>query len=184
MVRLFVAIDLPDEVRDQYFFLQPSLKQSRARLSLVSRNSLHITLKFIGEVEGSRMDRISEALSTIRMDPFRIIPGLITTNSQHNPRVIWSDLDDEQGYCRKLAGEIDRVLGPLGIPAEKRAYHPHITIARIKQFHPSIFEAVAGITCECSGTITVDRFILKKSELTPQGPVYTDIRVYPLGGTS
>ncbi len=179
MVRLFVAAEIPDDIKDQFAQAQEAIRRSRARLSLVVPEYMHITLKFVGEVEGSRLDPIMEALSAIRMSPFTMDIGAITLNSPRSPRVVWSDLHDP-GACRDLAGRIDTALVPLGIPAESRRFTPHITIVRIKQFHPSIFEEVAAISSFCSGSFPLDRFVLKKSELTPNGPVYTDIREFIL----
>lgn len=179
MVRLFVAIDLPDEIRRQFFDVQNSLRSSRARISLVDQESMHITLKFIGEVSGSVLPQITEILQTIESSPFSMEVGLIGTNSQRAPRVVWAEVDDH-GPCRALAKTIDSSLVSLGFEPEKRKFRPHITIARVRQFHQSLFEAMAGVAASCSGTIPVNEFILKKSELTPDGPIYTDILHIPL----
>ncbi len=174
MVRLFIAVEIPEEVKAQYAEAQEAIRRSRARISLVQPADMHITLKFIGEVEGSRLPTITSALQTITGAPFTLDLGAITLNSPRSPRVIWGDVHDP-GACRELAEQIESVLIPLQIPAEGRKFKPHITIARIKQFHPSIFEEVAGISSFSEGSFEVDRFVLKKSELTPHGPVYTDI---------
>lgn len=174
MVRLFVAIDLPDEIREQFRDVQDGLRSSRVRLTLVDQESMHITLKFIGEVSGSALSQITEILQTIEASPFSMEVGLIGTNSQRAPRVVWAEVDDP-GQCRALAESIDSSLASLGFEPEKRKFRPHITIARVRQFHQSLFEALAGVASSCSGTIPVREFILKKSELTPDGPIYTDI---------
>ena len=174
MVRLFVAAELPEEIRAGYAEAQEMIRKSRARLSLVDPGDMHITLKFIGETAGSLLPAITAALETVTGSPFSLDLGAITLNSPRSPRVIWGDVHDH-GECRALAGGIETALVPLGIPAEKRRFTPHITIARIKQFHPSIFEEVAEISSLCNGSFPVDRFTLKKSDLTTNGPVYTDI---------
>lgn len=174
MVRLFVAIDLPDDIRDQLMDVQDGIRACRARLSLVDHESMHITLKFIGEVSGSHLTRITDALQTITCAPFTMDVGLIGTNSTRAPRIVWAEVHDP-GQCRTLAEQIDSVLTPLGIEPEKRKFKPHVTIARIRQFHESLFEAVADVSSMCSGPIPVHEFVLKKSELTPDGPIYSDI---------
>ncbi|PKL60626.1 MAG: RNA 2',3'-cyclic phosphodiesterase [Methanomicrobiales archaeon HGW-Methanomicrobiales-4] len=179
MVRLFVAAELPEEIRNSYAEAQEGVRRSRARLSLVDPGDMHITLKFIGETPGSLLPALTAALETVPGSPFSLDLGAVTLNSPRSPRVIWGDIHDN-GACRDLAGRIETVLVPLGIPVEKRRFTPHITIARIKQFHPSIFEEVAEISTSCSGSFMVDRFVLKKSELTVNGPVYTDILEVPL----
>jgi 2'-5' RNA ligase len=179
MVRLFVAAEIPDEIKNQFAGAQEAIRRSRARLSLVGPDDMHITLKFIGEVEGSRLDAISDALAAVKGNPFTLDLGAVTLNSSRSPRVVWGDVHDP-GACRDLAARIEASLVPLGVAAETRRFTPHITIARIKQFHQSIFEEVAGISSSCSGSFDVDRFVLKKSDLTPHGPIYTDIREYML----
>lgn len=174
MVRLFVAAEIPEEMKDRYADVQEVIRRSPARLNLVEPRDMHMTLKFIGEVEGSRVKPICDALQTVTGVPFTLDAGAITLNSPRTPRVIWADVHDS-GACRDLAEKIESVLSPLDIPPEGRRFKPHITIARIRQFHRSIFEDVAAISSGCEGTFTVDRFVLKKSELTPGGPVYTDI---------
>lgn len=179
MVRLFVAIDIPNDIREQFREIQEVLRQSRARLNFVDHGSMHITLKFIGEVTGSSLTPISEALSGIEIAPFALDVGIIAANNPKTPRVIWAEVQDS-GSCRSLAALIDDALTPLGIEPEKRRFRPHITIARVKQFHPSLFKPLAEVVTACSGTIPVDRFTLKKSDLTPDGPIYTDILTVPL----
>lgn len=174
MVRLFVAVEIPEEIKSQYAEAQEVIRRSRARLTLVQPEDMHITLKFIGEVEGSRLPAITAGLKTITGAPFTLDLGSITLNSPRSPRVIWGDVHDP-GACGELAKKIEEVLIPLAIPKEGRRFNPHITIARIKQFHPSVFEEVAGISTSCCGSFQVDRFVLKKSDLTPHGPVYTDL---------
>jgi len=179
MVRLFIAIDLPNEIREQFRDVQEGLRSSRARLSLVDQDSMHITLKFIGEVSGSHLSQITDTLRTIEGPPFSLDVGLIGTNNLKAPRVIWAETSDP-GSCRVLAERVDASLVSLGFEPERRKFRPHITIARVRQFHPSLFEALAEVSSSCSGTIPVREFILKKSELTPDGPIYTDILRVPL----
>jgi len=174
MVRLFIAIEIPEEIRSQYAEAQEMIRSSRSRLTMVHPDQMHITLKFIGEVEGSRLPPITAALQTVTGSPFTLDLGAITLNSPRSPRVIWGDLHDP-GDCNTLVSAIEKVLVPQGIPAEGRRFRPHITLARIRQSHPDIFKEVAGISSSCSGSFSVDRFVLKKSELTPQGPIYSDL---------
>ncbi|HWQ65646.1 MAG TPA: RNA 2',3'-cyclic phosphodiesterase [Methanospirillum sp.] len=179
MVRLFVAAEITEDVRDQYAEVQEMIRQSKARLTLVDPADMHITLKFIGDVDGTLIPQITDVLRRVSGSQFTLDLGPVTANSPKSPRVIWGELHDD-GTCRRLAGEIDAALSPLGIEAETRKFRPHITIARVRQFHQSLFEEIATITDSCSGSFSVDRFVLKKSELTPQGPIYTDILEVPL----
>jgi len=146
---------------------------------MVDQESMHITLKFIGEVSGSSLSQITDRLQTITYAPFSLEVGLIGTNSQRAPRVVWAEVEDP-GQCRRLAEIIDSSLTAIGVESEKRKFKPHITIARVRSFDSSLFEALAPVASACSGTIPVREFILKKSELTSDGPIYTDLFKVPL----
>lgn len=94
MVRLFVALDIPDEIRDQYAVALDTIRSSRARCSYVDPSLMHITLKFIGEVEGSRLSAFCDAIKGITCSPFTLSLGPITTDNQKRPRVVWGDVYD------------------------------------------------------------------------------------------
>ncbi len=177
MVRLFVAIDLPSRFVDQLLSVVTVLCSSQARLSIVGRESYHITLKFIGEVQEPKVNEIIVALDKVKSPSLNLNIGSVTPDNNKRPRVIWSDIDDEENRCRALVKAIDESLLPLGIPKEKRAFHPHITIARVKQFHVSLLDVLERIP-ECKGAFESSEFVLKKSELTPSGPIYTDLSYF------
>ncbi|MCU0631104.1 MAG: RNA 2',3'-cyclic phosphodiesterase, partial [Methanoregulaceae archaeon] len=81
--------------------VQESVRQSRARLTLVDPSIIHITIKFLGEIEAARVGPVTEALKGIRLDPFDIAITGISTNNPRNPRVVWGTIGD-RGECRQL----------------------------------------------------------------------------------
>lgn len=178
MVRLFVAIDLPAEVRERLRKPQELLKQSRARLSLVDPAIIHITLKFIGEVPPERAEQIMPALATINLGPFDIRITGIGSNNPRQPRVIWCTIEDA-GSSAALHDRIEAVLEPLGIPREGRPFRPHATLARVKQYDPSLTARLRDIPRGDYGSCTIRSWQLKKSILTPQGPVYETLLEVP-----
>ncbi len=135
MVRTFIAIDLTPEVRERMGGPQGTLSGCRARLTVVKPASIHITLKFLGEIDEKTLGRVREALETIRFEPFEISVGRVKGNPPSFPRVIWSEIRDE-GACGRLFALVEEALAPLGIPKERRAYTPHATLARVKRFDP------------------------------------------------
>jgi 2'-5' RNA ligase len=171
MVRLFVAVDLSPEIRERLKMPQEILRQSRARLSVVDPAIIHMTLKFIGEVAPERMERIMRALETVRFEPFDLKVTGIGSNNPRQPRVIWCTIDDG-GRSAALHDRIEASLEPLGIPREGRPFRAHATIARVKQYDPSLMARLRDIPPEDYGSCTVRSWQLKKSTLTPKGPVY------------
>jgi 2'-5' RNA ligase len=124
------------------------------------------------------IERVTDALRSVRSAPFQVIVEGIAGNSRR-PRVIWSVVRDA-GQCARLAAEIDRVLEPLGIPRESRPFRPHVTIARVREFHPSLMEKVATVSRKNLGTATIAGICFKKSTLTPRGPLYENLTEVPL----
>ena len=174
MVRTFIAIDLTPEVRERMRGPQGALAGCRARLTVVKPPSIHITLKFLGEVDEKTLRRIKEVLSALRFEPFEITLGGVRGNPPTLPRVIWSEARDGGG-SRRLFGLVEEALVPLGIPKEKRAYTPHATLARVKRFDPSLLPVLKSLEAEEFGSCTVSSVKLKKSTLTPEGPIYEDL---------
>jgi 2'-5' RNA ligase len=176
MVRLFVAVELPEEIRENIRASQEHLKKSRARMTLVDPPLIHITLKFIGEVDDPAQEKIKAALEPIRFVPFEISVQGLAGNNASSPRVIWATVSDD-GRCGELAGSIEKALAPLGILPENRPFRAHATVARVKQFEADLLPAIRSQSdCEF-GHALVNGFSLKKSTLTPSGPKYEDVMV-------
>ena len=174
MVRTFIAIDLTPEVRGRMQGPQEILAGCRARLSVVSPDAIHITLKFLGEIDERTLARVKEALHAIRFEPFEVSVGGVKGNPPSSPRVIWSGVRDE-GACGRVFALVEEALAPLGIPKERRAYTPHATLARVKRFDPSLLPVLRELAPEEFGSCEVRCIRLKKSTLTPSGPIYEDI---------
>jgi 2'-5' RNA ligase len=174
MVRLFVAVDLPDEVREKILHSQQEIAKSRARLTLVDPGIIHLTLKFIGEMPEGKVPEICDALRTVRRDPFQVRVQGVAGNNPRQPRVIWCRLLD-RGELAALNAKVEEVLAPLGIPRENRAFRPHATLARVREFHKSLTEQMKPLCDTEFGSFTVNGFTLKQSTLTPRGPVYEDL---------
>jgi len=169
-----VAIDLSPEIREKLRVVQEAFRQSRARLTLVDPSIIHITLKFLGEIDTAQVGLVGKALQEIRLEPFDLTITGVSTNSTRNPRVIWGTVGD-RGECRLLFEQVETALAALRFPREQRGFTPHATIARIKVFDPSLNQVIRPYHSESFGTCRVSGFKLKKSTLTPSGPVYENI---------
>ncbi|MBN1432484.1 MAG: RNA 2',3'-cyclic phosphodiesterase [Methanomicrobiaceae archaeon] len=174
MVRVFIAAEIPDEFRQCLGEVQNELKFSKSRLSFVDPGLAHITIKFIGEVSPEKVKSIKEALEKIEFSPYEIHFRGVFFNNPSRPRVIWTSGNDG-GRSSDLKAQIEDLLEPEGILREKRKFRPHVTLARIKKFHPSLAEYVASVQDFDFGSFDVGSLYLKSSILKPSGPVYDDL---------
>lgn len=179
MVRAFIAIDLPASMQEALSLVQEPLHKAPGRLAIVDPSLLHVTLKFLGEVSPDQVARVIEELKSLEFPAYTVSIRGISANNPNRPRVIWAEVEDE-GKTAALAGMIDSALESIGIVCETRPFRPHITIARVKEFHPGISGALLPHSRWRYGEIDVNRIVLKKSTLTPQGPIYETLAEVPL----
>ena len=175
-MRLFTGLDLPEEVilslRSLLVHLQPA-----AKINWSPPENLHITTKFIGEWPEERLDKLKSALA--QLSPRAPIPIHVRKvgffPNPHAPRVFWCGI--EAPGLEALAAATDRATQALGIPAESRAFSPHLTLARIKErlnLQP-LRESIAVLPSLDFGRFLADRFFLYQSRLGPKGSVYTKL---------
>ena len=174
MVRTFVALELSGEIHERLKEAQQVLRGCSARLTFVDPALIHITAKFLGEVDEKRLARVKEALKAIRFAPFPVTAGCVTVNNPKRPHTVWCAIDDA-GNGEQLLGLIEAALSPLGFAREERGFTPHATVARVKSPDPSLFPALNQLRGKTYGGCTISGLKLKKSTLTPRGPVYEDL---------
>jgi RNA 2',3'-cyclic 3'-phosphodiesterase len=179
-MRLFVGLDLPPAVVSH---LEQLLKRLRPTASIhwSPPENLHITTKFIGEWPEDRLDELKAALTTVdpRPDISIHIRQVGFFPNPHSPRVFWCGIDAPG--LDALAAATDRATASLGIPAETRAFSPHLTLARIKErlnLQP-LREAIAALPSLDFGAFEVDRFFLYRSQPGRGGSVYTKLAEFP-----
>jgi 2'-5' RNA ligase len=180
-MRLFSGIDLPGGVAENIDRLLKLLEPA-ARINWTPVANLHLTTKFIGEWPEERVPELEEALAGVpRPGPVTIgVRGLGFFPNARSPRVFWAGVDAPQ--LAGVAAATDRALEPLGIAPEKRAYSPHLTLARIKAPVPlqALRERIGRLASQEFGEFTARRFFLYRSKLSPGGSVYTKISEFPL----
>jgi 2'-5' RNA ligase len=174
MVRAFVALELSDEIRWRLSEAQDLLKRCSARMTWVEPQNIHITVKFLGEMEETKIPGLKAALSSIAFIPFPVTTGTITVNNPKRPFTVWCGIVDG-GRGSDLLRLVEDVLAPLGFMPEKRRFTPHATIARVKRFDPSLTEALKSLSFRTYGGSMVTGMKLKKSTLEPNGPIYEDL---------
>jgi 2'-5' RNA ligase len=176
MHRLFVAIRPPPPIRDRLLGLMGGVSGAR----WLDDDRLHLTLRFIGEVDRHLARDVDAALSAIRHPRFSIaISGLGSFDRRGEPATLWAGLAPREPL-RALHRKVDQALTRAGVEPDRRAYMPHLTIARLPRgagpMGP-LLEACGGVT---SPPFEVEEFRLYESRLTPDGPDYTVAERYPL----
>ena len=201
-IRAFVAIELPDELTEALARVAEDIRKKaggregrggRGGASWVKPGNIHLTLKFLGDIDPADLGKIREALcgAASAVGPFRLacrgvggFPGLA------RPRVVWVGLDDCPGLAA-LRERIEDGLAAIGFERDERAFHPHLTLCRVKT--PSCARAIgraaeeagaAGAAGAVDGTgpweFTVESFVLMRSELSPKGARHTVLERIPL----
>jgi 2'-5' RNA ligase len=170
MVRIFFAVEIADPVRHAIGETGRKLRKSPARMTFVDPRLMHITLKFLGDVSAQNLELILSAAENLQGSSYEITAAKVGFFGRP-PRVVTAGISDG-GKTALLAGQLDDLLEPLGFQRASKSFSPHITIARVKQYAPDLQEIIVGISATSFGTCTIDRVLLKKSTLTPDGPVY------------
>ena len=185
-MRLFVAMDIPEDVRSLISALVSKLRPSHRDARWVRIESLHVTLKFIGETSTEKAAEIRGALAAIpSRAPFPVdFRGLGFFPNDRRPRVLWAGIVAGPELAA-LAAAVDSALASLGFPREQRAFSPHLTLAR--------FDAPRGLDAlhaaiEKAGPLefggaTAKEFHLYQSVLKPGGAEYTRLATFSFAGT-
>jgi RNA 2',3'-cyclic 3'-phosphodiesterase len=184
-MRLFVALDIPGEIRKRLADYMERVHSYAPDARWPRVEGLHVTLKFIGEVKDAKVEEIKTALGSVKGVPFDVSFGNVGFFPHpRSPRVFWAGVQagDE---LPALAAQIDEEMEKLGIEPEKRAFSPHLTLARAGMRDPHSLKGLAPLlTAEAApqfGTMTAREFWLYRSQLGPGGSKYTKLQKYALG---
>jgi len=180
-MRIFIAVDLPDSIRKALQEVQRELRPATNVARWVAPEAIHITLKFIGEIPEKRLSVVDEGLKALTWKAFLIsVHGVGFFPGSRSPRVFWAGM--EAPTMQGLAEEIDARLERLGFEREKRAFRPHITLARARdvRLDPSLVKASSKFADHHFGSFTVDRVFVFQSILKPTGAVYNKLKEYLL----
>lgn len=183
-MRLFVAVNLPSEIRDRLAAVQDSLRRAQADVSWVRAENIHVTVKFLGDTEEKRVQRIRSALIEVARDgaPFSLEVSGVGSFGGRNPRVVWVGVGDGAEPLIELAGRVEAALGRVGFPRERRGFTAHLTLGRVRspQNAEALLAALQEFHAEKFGTFTATQFELMQSALRPTGSVYTVLERFPL----
>ena len=185
MIRSFIALDFPEETRKALEDIQRELKQCGAGVRWVKPSSIHLTLKFLGNIQAAQVEDIARAVAQEIRDqpPITLRPaGLGAFPSRRKPRVIWIGMEGEVQRLNGIQALIENALEPLGFAREKRGFRPHLTIGRVKDRRrlQSLVDAMVTLDMEPFNSFDADEIILYKSDLRPTGAIYTKLHRMPL----
>jgi 2'-5' RNA ligase len=180
-MRIFIAIDIPEEIRAGLAEMQREMRAVTNSARWVAAESVHLTLKFIGEVSEARMEEAAQALAGLTWKAFPVnVRGVGFFPGTRSPRILWAGL--QASTMEGLAEKIDARMERAGFEREKRAFRAHITIARAKagRLDAALVQAAEKYEDRNFGSFTVDRCFLYQSTLKPSGSVYTRLKEYVL----
>jgi len=186
MIRTFIALELPDQAKLDIAAVQNDLTSAGLKLRWVKPQNIHLTLKFLGEVDREKIADICDVLTAVacRHQFFNLQPrGLACFPGLKNPRVMWVGISGELDVLKALQNDVENVLIPLGFNAEKRSFRGHLTIGRIKNRLNSrkLVEALRTHSGFNSDSFNVKQVSVFESKLQPTGPIYTKLCELPLG---
>ena len=181
-VRAFIAIQLPKSIKSALSELQERLKRGGyTSIKWVAPDSIHLTIKFLGDIDSGAVPEITEAMSEaiggitefqLELTEVGAFPNLRT------PRVVWVGIGGDTAKLTTIRDAIERALIPSGFTPEKRAFSPHLTLGRVREKASSderrrLGEAIATIELAATPSFTVDSINLMRSILTRERALYS-----------
>jgi 2'-5' RNA ligase len=183
-IRAFIAIELPEEVKADLSSVQSRLRPERhPYVKWVSVDGVHLTLKFLGNIDQEKVSPIAEAMAGAaqKASPFRLeVGGLGAFPNLRSPRVVWVAVEGEVEKLASLQRAIDHSLVALGFSPETRSFTPHLTLGRLKERASAeerrrMGEALLAVAGEEVVPFRVTEISLMRSTLTPRGAIYNRI---------
>ena len=184
-IRSFIAIELSSLIKSKIEEIQNKLKSSTSSVRWVRPEGIHLTLKFLGNIEEEKISEISDVVTQCTSDITSFPLTVRTLGSfpnEKNPKVIWVAASDDSGNLSKLQQTLENRLSRVGFKVEKRTFSPHLTLGRLKspKGKRELINNLADYKqLEC-GTFKAQEVCLFKSELKPSGAIYTKLKVFPL----
>jgi len=179
-IRSFVAFDIDNEsVLKRFSEVQTTLAKTGADLKLVEPKNIHITMRFLGDIPANMVDQIHEAMKKVSFSAFDCeIHGLGAFPDLRYARVVWAGMRRGADELRSVFNQLEPNLRQLGFKPDPKGFSPHLTLARVKtgRNKAELARCVQELADYDFGVVRADCLRLKKSVLTPRGPVYSNLR--------
>ncbi|WP_440059886.1 RNA 2',3'-cyclic phosphodiesterase [Thermogladius sp. 4427co] len=183
--RIFIAVEILDRsVIEKLSRVIKDIVSTGADVKPVEEENLHITIRFIGEVEERIVAQVCEILKQIKHTPFQIhISGLGAFPNIEKPRVIWAGVLEGSRELTAIHDSVEKELRKIGIPPDREEFVPHLTLARVKSGRGlnTLVKFIKLAQNIDFGLVAVDKVVLKESFLTPRGPIYKNLCEVRLG---
>jgi 2'-5' RNA ligase len=184
-VRLFLAIELPEDVRSHLVSVRERLAQSLPKISYTKPDNLHLTLKFLGDVEQKKVDAITQSLELIKPARIELHARGIECFPHRGPiRIVTAAMDGTLPPLRALVAAIEQRCRFLGFEREQRAYKPHATLGRARPvLSAKLRQAADEATADLwpGPNFAPPEFVLMNSQLSAAGSIYTAVARFPIG---
>jgi 2'-5' RNA ligase len=179
-IRSFLAFDIEnDTVLNRLAAVQRLLVQTGADLKLVEPQNIHITIRFLGNITPAMVEKIFDAMKQVQFTPFNVqMKGLGAFPDLRYPRVVWAGITDGADPLKTVFSQLEPRLRGLGFSPDHKGFSPHLTIARVRSGRNKAQLAdfiTENANCDF-GTIKAQCLRLKKSDLTPKGPIYSTLK--------
>ena len=177
-IRAFISIEIPQEIKEKISLIQEQLKSVETPVSWVRLDSIHLTLKFLGNIMEEQIPDIKKCIEIVAngIPPFSVnIKGGGVFPNLNYPRVIWLGLEDRTDSLFKLQKGFDSCLEKIGFEPEERGFKPHLTLGRVKSLKGKnqLIRTIHIYKDIEVGEINVDKIKLMRSQLNPAGAIYT-----------
>jgi 2'-5' RNA ligase len=181
-IRSFLAFDMEsDTVLSRLATVQSLLVQTGADLKLVEPKNIHITVRFLGNITPAMAEKIFDEMRKVQFAPFNVqINGLGVFPDLRYPRVVWAGITEGADQLKSVFSQLEPRLRGLGFTPDPKGFSPHLTIARVKSGRNKA-ELTKFVTENADydfGTIKAKCLRLKKSDLTPKGPIYSTLKEF------
>ena len=185
MIRAFICIELPDDIKEKLGRLQADLKALGQSVRWTRTDGIHLTLKFLGDIEQEVVPNIVEQISEAaqQISPFEIqVKDVGAFPNFKKPRVFWIGIDEQSGALAHIQTAIESNLASLGFEKEQRRFSPHLTIGRVKTSEGlnSISSALEQMKLKVM-SFSAKQVVVMQSQLQPTGAVYTPLHVIKIG---
>ncbi|MDR4512102.1 MAG: RNA 2',3'-cyclic phosphodiesterase [Nitrososphaeraceae archaeon] len=177
-MRIFIAVDcnIRDRLRQIQQEILDKVNTNKTYLNIVNPDNMHFTLSFLGEMTESQLEKIKKVISEIKFNRIPIIYNNIGVFPSINyVKVIWVGIDNQGSeILKQLHTLVYQKLNDIGIKTDNR-FAPHLTIFRVKNKIPNIDKICNHYNGQTFGQDLIDKFYIKKSDLTPNGPIYSNL---------
>ena len=181
-IRSFLAFDIENEaVRNKLASAQRRLAQTGADLKLVEPQNIHVTVRFLGDITPSMVEKIYAEMQKLQFTPFNVqIKGLGAFPDLRYPRVVWAGITEGADQLKNVFSQLESRLRSLGFAPDRKGFSPHLTIARVRSGRnkAQLADFVAENANYDFGAINAECLRLKRSDLTPRGPIYSTLKEY------